>query len=55
MTPIVILGFVASREGMTVDPDKIKSIVDWAEPTSIHVIRRFHGLANILQVVHLGI
>ena len=36
---------MVSSEGVFVDPQKIKGIVDWPEPKNIHKVRSFHGLA----------
>ena len=43
------LGFIVSGERMTVDPEMIKSIVEWVEPTSIHEVRSFHDLATFYK------
>ncbi len=40
------LGHSLSREGESVDPRKVQSIVEWATPTSCTEVRRFTGLAN---------
>jgi hypothetical protein len=40
------LGHVISEEGVAVDPDKIKSIMDWPTPKDVYDIRFFMGLAG---------
>ena len=40
------LGHRLSHEGVSVDPRKVQSIVEWATPTSCSEVRRFTGLAN---------
>ena len=40
------LGHRLSKEGVSVDPRKVQSIVEWATPTSCTEVRRFTGLAN---------
>jgi hypothetical protein len=40
------LGHRLSKEGVSVDPRKVQSIVEWATPTSCSEARRFTGLAN---------
>ena len=40
------LGHLLSKEGVSVDPRKVQSIVEWATPTSCCEVRRFTGLAN---------
>lgn len=43
-----LLGFVVSEEGMTVDLEKIKFMVEWREPTNIHVVLEFPWVNEIL-------
>jgi hypothetical protein len=38
------LGHVLSKEGVAVDPDKIRSIMEWATPKDVSDIRSFMGL-----------
>ena len=40
------LGHRLSKDGVSVDPRKVQSIVEWATPTSCTEVRRFTGLAN---------
>ena len=40
------LGHCLSHEGVSVDPRKVQSIVEWATPTSCSEVRRFTELAN---------
>ena len=40
------LGHRLSQAGVSVDPRKVQSIVEWATPTSCAEVRRFTGLAN---------
>ena len=40
------LGHRLSHEGVSVDPRKVQSIVEWATSTSCSEVRRFTGLAN---------
>jgi hypothetical protein len=40
------LGHRLSAAGVSVDPRKVQSIVEWATPTSCAEVRRFTGLAN---------
>ena len=39
---VIFLGVVVSSQGVSVDPDKIKAIVEWSEPRNIHEVRSFH-------------
>ena len=50
LTPrIIFLGFVVTTEGVSADPEKIKSIVEWLVPKNIHDTRSFHGLATFYR------
>ena len=40
------LGFVIGREGVSVEPDRIRSIQEWPLPASVRDIRVFIGFAN---------
>ena len=43
---VAFLGHIVGREGVSVDPSKIKAIVDWERPTNVTEIRSFLGLAG---------
>ena len=38
------LGHIVSREGVKVDPDKIKDMMEWAIPKKLNNLRGFWGL-----------
>ena len=40
------MGHIISKDGISVDPNKIQDILDWHAPTSIPEIRSFLGLAG---------
>jgi hypothetical protein len=40
------LGHMISREGITVDPSKVRDVLDWKPPKSVHQVRSFLGLAG---------
>jgi hypothetical protein len=43
---IQFLGQVLSAKGIAVDPSKVKDIMEWKSPTSVHQVRSFLGLAG---------
>ena len=40
------LDHIISKEGVKVDPEKIKLIIDWPKPTNISKLRGFLGLTG---------
>ena len=46
---LVYLGFVVSVEGLKMDPEKVKAILEWSTPRSVAKVRSFHGLANFYR------
>ena len=47
---VVFLGHVVSKEGIKVDPQKIRAIVDWPRPANVTEIRSFLGLAGYYRM-----
>jgi hypothetical protein len=43
---IQFLGHVLSANGIVVDPSKVKDILEWKPPTTVHQVRSFLGLAD---------
>jgi hypothetical protein len=43
---VPFLGHVVSLEGITVDPSKVKEVLDWKPPTSVSEARSFLGLTG---------
>jgi hypothetical protein len=43
---VPFLGHVLSAEGVAIDPDKVKDILDWKPPVSIHQVHSFLGMAG---------
>ena len=41
-----ILGHVVSKEGVSTDPDKIKSVTEWPQPTTVTEVRSFLGFVS---------
>lgn len=46
---IEYLGFIISKEGISVDPATVKDIVEWPRPTSVSEIRGFLGITGWYQ------
>jgi len=44
------LGYIISRDGLKVDPNKIKAILDWPAPTSVKEVQSFIGLCNYYRI-----
>jgi hypothetical protein len=40
------LGHVVSPEGIAVDPNNVKEVLDWKPPTTVSEVRSFLGLAG---------
>jgi hypothetical protein len=43
---VPFLGHILSAEGVAVDPGKVKDILEWKPPTTIHLVRSFLGMAG---------
>jgi hypothetical protein len=43
---VPFLGHVISPEKIVVDPDKVRDVLDWKPPKSIHQVRSFLSLAG---------
>jgi hypothetical protein len=43
---VTFLGHVISLEGITVDPGKVRDVLDWKPPTSVTQVHSFLGLAG---------
>ncbi|MCO5576613.1 hypothetical protein L7F22_030428 [Adiantum nelumboides] len=46
MEEIYFLGHIVSKDGVRMDPAKIKAIQDWPEPVNLHEVRSFLGLCS---------
>ena len=49
LSQIEFLGFIVSQEGVSLDPRKIEAIQKWKQPTNLHELRSFLGLASYLR------
>jgi hypothetical protein len=43
---VTFLGHVSSREGISIDPNKVEAVVKWERPTNVTEVRSFLGLAD---------
>jgi hypothetical protein len=43
---VSFLGHVLSAEGVAVDPGKVRDILDWKPPTTVHQVRSFLGMTG---------
>ncbi|EAQ82860.1 hypothetical protein CHGG_11115 [Chaetomium globosum CBS 148.51] len=43
------LGLIISTSGLSMDPEKVKAIVDWQDPTSVKELQQFLGFANFYR------
>lgn len=44
---LVYMGFFISKEGLKIDLEKLKAILDWPTSQSTFEVRSFHGLASL--------
>ncbi|XP_052290298.1 uncharacterized protein LOC127900023 [Citrus sinensis] len=46
---VLFLGYVVSKDGISVDQSKVDAIQDWPQPTTLSATRSFHGLASFYR------
>ena len=47
---IQFLGHVLSPKGIVIDPSKVKDILEWNPPTTVHQVQSFLGLAGYYRI-----
>ena len=48
-TEIDFLGMIVGKDGIKMDQEKVKAILDWPAPSNVKGVRSFLGLANFYQ------
>ncbi|KAG5527003.1 hypothetical protein RHGRI_028065 [Rhododendron griersonianum] len=46
---VLFLGYVVSKDGLSVDGSKVEAVKNWPIPTSVHEVRSFHGLVSFYR------
>jgi hypothetical protein len=45
----IYLGFLVSKEGPKMDPEKVQAILNWPNSKNVFEVRRFHGLVRFYR------
>ena len=48
-TEVDFLGMIVGKDGIKMDQEKVKAVLDWPVPSSVKGVRSFLGLANFYQ------
>ena len=46
---VEFLGYVISHNGLSMDPSKVRTIIDWQTPSSVRDVQCFLGFANFYR------
>ena len=46
---VLFLGYVVSKDGLSVDESKVIAVKQWPIPTTVHKVHSFHGLVSFYQ------
>ena len=47
---LALLGYIVSRDGLSLDPDKVKAVVRWPIPRTVSEVCGFLGLAGWCRI-----
>jgi hypothetical protein len=46
LNQVSFLGHILSADGVAMDPSKVKDILEWKPPTTVHLVLSFLGMAG---------
>ena len=46
---LIYLGFVVSKKGLKMDPNKAQAILSWSVPRNAYEVKSFHGVASFYR------
>ena len=46
---VLFLGYVVSKDGLSVDESNVTTVKQWLVPTIVHEVHNFHGLVLFYQ------
>jgi hypothetical protein len=55
LSEVQFLGLVISLEGISVDLGKVREVLDWKPPRTVHQVRSFLDLARLLSQIHFNL
>jgi hypothetical protein len=47
---VEFLGYIISREGLSMDPQKIRTVIEWKKPATIRDVQCFLGFTNFYRI-----
>ena len=54
LTELLYLRHIISTDGVRLDPEKIRAIVDWPTPTNLTQLKGFFGLCGFYRIFIKG-
>ena len=49
MSKVNFLGYIISENGIEMDQEKIRTVLEWKEPTTVKEVQSFLGFANFYR------